>query len=122
MTILYPFGKFCNSDSVIADWLVAHVQLPIYYPSDEEKADPKLYAANVREMMLREGDFKPSESSLVESRAYIALLEGRKPPPKSQAALALGIGANGVKSNGKPSGDGAGMPDVPVAPGVKKAE
>ncbi|CAL8468772.1 g8313 [Coccomyxa elongata] len=93
-------------------------ELPIYYPSDEEKADPKLYAANVREMMLREGGFKPSESSLVESRAYIALLEGRKPPPKSQAAQALGIGANGVQSNG----DGAGMPDVPVAPGVKKAE
>ncbi|BDA43236.1 Lysophosphatidylcholine acyltransferase 1 [Coccomyxa sp. Obi] len=97
-------------------------QLPIYHPSEEEKADPKLYAANVREMMLREGGFKASESSLLESRAYIALLEGRKPPPKSQAAQALGIKANGVQSNGKPSGDGAGIADVPVAPGVKKAE
>lgn len=100
----------------------AYVQLPIYYPNDEEKADPKLYAANVRKMMLREGGFKPSESSMLESRAYIALMEGRKPPPKTQAAQALGIEANGVQSNGKPSGDGAGIADVPVAPGLKKAE
>jgi hypothetical protein len=28
-------------------------QLPIYYPSAEEKADPKLYAANVRQYMVR---------------------------------------------------------------------
>lgn len=73
-------------------------QLPIYHPSEEEKTDPKLYAANVRELLLREGGFKPSNSSLVECRAYIALMEGRKPPAKSQAALALDSShANGAQ-------------------------
>jgi lysophosphatidylcholine acyltransferase/lyso-PAF acetyltransferase len=27
--------------------------LPVYYPSDEEKSDPKLFANNVRQVMAR---------------------------------------------------------------------
>lgn len=27
--------------------------LPVYYPSEEEQADPKLYAHNVRQVMVR---------------------------------------------------------------------
>ncbi|KAK9915142.1 hypothetical protein WJX75_005280 [Coccomyxa subellipsoidea] len=95
-------------------------QLPIYYPSEEEKADPKLYAANVRELMLREGGFKPSHSTLADSRAYIALMEGRKPPANSVAGQELGIEANGAKPNGKPAKDDAGIPVVPSSSGVKK--
>jgi lysophosphatidylcholine acyltransferase / lyso-PAF acetyltransferase len=56
---------------------VTMVELPVYVPSEEEKADPALYAENVRKYMLRVGGFKPSEASLVDSRAYIALLEVR---------------------------------------------
>jgi lysophosphatidylcholine acyltransferase/lyso-PAF acetyltransferase len=28
--------------------------LPVYYPSEEEQNDPKLYARNVRQAMVRE--------------------------------------------------------------------
>jgi lysophosphatidylcholine acyltransferase/lyso-PAF acetyltransferase len=73
----------------------------VYHPNEEEKKDPKLYASNVRDLMLREGGFKPSESSLVECRAYIALLEGRKPPSNSQAARALGLQPNGLHAASK---------------------
>lgn len=75
------------TNTLLLGWL----QLPIYYPSEEEKKDPKLYASNVRELMLREGGFKPSESSLQDCRAYIAMLEGRKVPANSQAGQALGL-------------------------------
>jgi len=49
----------------------------VYVPSEAERADPALYAANVRDMMLRVGGFKPSPASLQDSRAYIALLQAR---------------------------------------------
>ena len=29
-----------------------HLQLPVYVPNEEEKADPKLYAQNVRKAMV----------------------------------------------------------------------
>lgn len=29
-------------------------RLPVYHPSEQEKEDPKLYAANVRMLMARE--------------------------------------------------------------------
>ena len=31
------------------------LQLPVYVPSPEEQADPKLYANNVRKYMVRQG-------------------------------------------------------------------
>ena len=52
------------------------MQLPVYVPNKAEQADARLYADNVRAAMLRFGNFQPSESNLVECRAYIALLEG----------------------------------------------
>lgn len=30
------------------------IKLPVYYPSEEEKADPRLYANNVRKLMATE--------------------------------------------------------------------
>ncbi|KAK9826820.1 hypothetical protein WJX81_004146 [Elliptochloris bilobata] len=68
---------------------VTAYELPVYVPSEAEKGDPTLYANNVRDMMLRVGGFKASPASLQDSRAYIALLQGRKPPKGSCAALAL---------------------------------
>lgn len=69
--------------------VLALPQLPLYVPNEAEKADPKLYAHNVRELMLKEGGFFSSEASLLDSRAYIALLRGKTPPPKSRAGQAL---------------------------------
>ena len=76
----------------------ASLQLPIYHPSKEEKKDAKLYAANVRALLLQEGDMKPSESTLADCRAYIAMLQGKPPNPKSQAYRVLHPEANGIDS------------------------
>lgn len=76
----------------------ASLQLPIYHPSEEEKKDAKLYAANVRALLLREGGMKASESTLADCRAYISMLQGKPPNPKSQAYKVLHPEANGVKS------------------------
>ena len=75
----------------------ASLQLPIYHPSEEEKKDAKLYAANVRALLLREGGMKPSESTLADCRAYISMLQGKPPNPKSQAYKVLHPEANGIK-------------------------
>ena len=91
------------------------MQLPIYYPSEEEKNDPKVYAANVRELLLREGGMKPSESTLADCRAYISMLQGKPPGPKSQAYRALHPAeSNGVVPEAE-QGTGKGVPA-----GVKK--
>ena len=88
-------------------------QLPLYVPNEAEKADPKLYAANVRALLLREGRFFSSDASLLDSRAYIALLRGKPPPPKSLAGQALAARA---ASNGS-------EPKQAAAPsGAKKTE
>ncbi|KAK9073318.1 hypothetical protein SSX86_007642 [Deinandra increscens subsp. villosa] len=52
-------------------------RLPIYYPSQEEKDDPKLYAENVRRLMAREGKLIMSDIGLAEKRVYHAALNGR---------------------------------------------
>lgn len=52
-------------------------RLPIYYPSQEEKDNPKLYAENVRKLMAREGNLIMSDIGLAEKRVYLAALNGR---------------------------------------------
>lgn len=52
-------------------------RLPVYYPSQEEKDDPKLYAENVRKVMAREGNLIMSDIGLAEKRVYHAALNGR---------------------------------------------
>ena len=91
------------------------VQLPIYYPSEEEKKDAKLYASNVRELLLREGGMKPSESTLADCRAYISMLQGKPPNPKSQAYKAL----HPAESNGVVPEPEQGT-EKAVPPGTKK--
>ncbi|CAN1163728.1 Lysophospholipid acyltransferase LPEAT1 [Linum perenne] len=50
------------------------IRLPVYYPSQEEKDDPKLYADNIRRLMAREGNLVMSDIGLAEKRVYIAAL------------------------------------------------
>lgn len=52
-------------------------RLPVYYPSQEEKDNPKLYAENVRKLMAREGNLIMSDIGLAEKRVYHAALNGR---------------------------------------------
>lgn len=46
MTCLPPFTRSPQVHSVTC------FELPVYHPSPAEKADPKLYAANVRKLMV----------------------------------------------------------------------
>ncbi|KAF3790677.1 Lysophospholipid acyltransferase [Nymphaea thermarum] len=56
------------------------VRLPIYYPTEEEKNDPKLYADNVRRFMAKEGNLILSDIGLAEKRTYHAALHGNSLP------------------------------------------
>ncbi|XP_076894930.1 lysophospholipid acyltransferase LPEAT1-like isoform X2 [Bidens hawaiensis] len=51
-------------------------RLPVYYPSEEEKDNPKLYAENVRRLMAREGKLIMADIGLAEKRVYHAALNG----------------------------------------------
>ncbi|XP_057843569.1 lysophospholipid acyltransferase LPEAT1 isoform X1 [Cryptomeria japonica] len=51
-------------------------RLPVYCPSEKEKADPKLYANNVRKLMALEGNLTMSDIGLPEKRIYHAALHG----------------------------------------------
>ncbi|XP_024027756.1 lysophospholipid acyltransferase LPEAT1 isoform X2 [Morus notabilis] len=52
------------------------IRLPIYYPNEQEKEDPKLFADNVRRLMAREGNLIMSDIGLAEKRIYHAALNG----------------------------------------------
>lgn len=64
------------------------LQLPIYVPSEEEKKDAQLYANNVRQMLMDVGGFGSSDAGLLDCRAYINLLQNKKPPRNSSAGEA----------------------------------
>lgn len=51
-------------------------KLPVYYPSQQEKDDPKFYAENVRRLMAHEGSLILSDIGLAEKRVYHAALNG----------------------------------------------
>ncbi|KQK04107.1 lysophospholipid acyltransferase LPEAT1 isoform X2 [Brachypodium distachyon] len=55
------------------------VHLPIYYPSEQEKDDPRLYANNVRKLLAIEGNLTLSNLGLAEKRVYHAALNGNSP-------------------------------------------
>ncbi|NP_001352256.1 Lysophospholipid acyltransferase LPEAT1 isoform 2 [Zea mays] len=56
------------------------VRLPVYYPSQLEKEDPKLYANNVRKLIAMEGNLVLSNIGLAEKRVYHAALTGSSLP------------------------------------------
>ncbi|KAI5598314.1 hypothetical protein BDE02_02G123600 [Populus trichocarpa] len=66
--VFYLFCQFINHMEAI--WL------PVYYPSQEEKDDPKLYASNVRRLMACESHLIMSDIGLAEKRIYHAALNG----------------------------------------------
>jgi len=86
-------GLRCEDCGAPTQRRARRAQLPVYVPSEAERADPALYAANVRDMMLRVGGFKPSPASLQDSRAYIALLQA--PLATRSTDRRVGAGAAG---------------------------
>ncbi|THU70912.1 hypothetical protein C4D60_Mb08t30000 [Musa balbisiana] len=88
----YPFCRFSPSwDSIsgvrhvflLLCQFVNHIEviwLPVYYPSEQEKEDPKLYANNVRKLMATEGNLTLSDIGLAEKRIYHAVLNGNSLP------------------------------------------
>jgi lysophosphatidylcholine acyltransferase / lyso-PAF acetyltransferase len=48
---------------------VHYYRLPVYYPSEAEKMDPRLYADNVLDMMVRESPFLPDTKPFVVSES-----------------------------------------------------
>ncbi|GJR85173.1 lysophospholipid acyltransferase LPEAT1 isoform X1 [Tanacetum coccineum] len=84
----YPYHKFSPAWDTISGMrhvllllcqFVNHItvtRLPLYYPSQEEKDNPKLYAENVRRLMAREGNLKMSDIGLAEKRVYHAAIHG----------------------------------------------
>jgi lysophosphatidylcholine acyltransferase/lyso-PAF acetyltransferase len=59
--------------------------LPVYYPSEAEKADAKLYAANVRAVMAAAMGVPTVDFTFEEAKArYGAMYKKRKPKPKLQ--------------------------------------
>lgn len=61
-------------------------ELPVYVPSEDERADPGLYAHNMREYILRHGQFLPSNATFADKQEYLHLLNVRQdvPPKKLQ--------------------------------------
>ena len=84
------------------------LELPVYVPSDEERADPALYGRGVRAAMMAAGDFSPLDATLEDKWEYQALLAGRA--PGAGKAGGGGDKAVGNKENGV--GGGGGVPVV----------
>uniref|UniRef100_A0ACD6AKZ2 Uncharacterized protein n=1 Tax=Avena sativa TaxID=4498 RepID=A0ACD6AKZ2_AVESA len=55
------------------------VRFPVYYPSEQEKEDPRVYAYNVRKLLATEGNLVLSNLGLAEKRVYHAALNGNSP-------------------------------------------
>ncbi|XP_030553659.2 LOW QUALITY PROTEIN: lysophospholipid acyltransferase LPEAT1-like [Rhodamnia argentea] len=84
----YPYQRFSPAwDSIsgarhvifLLCQFINHIEvtrLPVYYPSEQEKGDAKLYANNVRRLMAKEGHLILSDIGLAEKRVYHAALNG----------------------------------------------
>ncbi|XP_057434932.1 lysophospholipid acyltransferase LPEAT1 isoform X2 [Lotus japonicus] len=66
--VIFLLCQFVNNIEVI--------RLPVYYPSQQEMDDPKIYADNVRRLMATEGNLTLSDIGLAEKRIYHAALNG----------------------------------------------
>ncbi|KAF9611497.1 hypothetical protein IFM89_032467 [Coptis chinensis] len=90
----YPYQRFSPAWDTISGvrhvilllcQFVNHIEvtrLPVYYPSEQEKEDPKLYASNVRKLMACEGNLVLSDIGLAEKRVYHAALNGNNSSPR----------------------------------------
>ncbi|KAI3440309.1 PlsC domain-containing protein [Psidium guajava] len=89
----YPYKRFSPAwDSIsgarhvifLLCQFINHIEvthLPVYYPSEQEKDDAKLYANNVRRLMAKEGHLILSDIGLAEKRVYHAALNGNNSLP-----------------------------------------
>ncbi|CAK9142816.1 unnamed protein product, partial [Ilex paraguariensis] len=89
----YPYQRFSPAwDSIsgvrhvifLFCQCVNHIEvtrLPVYYPSQQEKDDPKIYADNVRRLMACEGNLILSDIGLAEKRVYHTALNGNNSLP-----------------------------------------
>eukprot|EP00271_Cylindrocystis_brebissonii_P007089 TRINITY_DN20223_c0_g1_i1.p1 TRINITY_DN20223_c0_g1~~TRINITY_DN20223_c0_g1_i1.p1 ORF type:complete len:382 (+),score=46.41 TRINITY_DN20223_c0_g1_i1:301-1446(+) len=69
-------------------WLTLEVvELPLYVPSEEEKANPKVYAENVRLLLAKEGNLTLSPLGLQDKRVYHKILVERQEGVKQQPPL-----------------------------------
>jgi hypothetical protein len=57
-----PLTSLIYNSSQLCNWMTVEY-LPMYFPSDAEKADPKLYAANVKALMIEKSGLIPSEKT-----------------------------------------------------------
>lgn len=78
-------------------------------PSAAERANPRLYADNVRTAMLAAGRLQPSPAALADCRAYLALSAGRaaRIPAHSRAGRALACQKPSLGSDGGPGASSA---------------
>jgi lysophosphatidylcholine acyltransferase/lyso-PAF acetyltransferase len=53
------------------------VMLPVYTPSAAEKADPQLFADNVRAAMSKASGLPMSEADVKDKREYLQVIRGR---------------------------------------------
>uniref|UniRef100_R7WDF3 Uncharacterized protein n=1 Tax=Aegilops tauschii TaxID=37682 RepID=R7WDF3_AEGTA len=79
---MYPLYLFTMEYTEFVNYLEV-VHLPVYYPSEQEKDDPKLYADNVRKLMAVEGNLILSDLGLAEKRVYHAALNGNNSLPRA---------------------------------------
>lgn len=90
---------------------VTAFELPVYHPSEEERRDPRLYAANVRKLMVR-GHARPgSGCACTTDHACAGWLQGREgcvlgiaqvhtscsPPCPVARSLPLAVPAHGAQ-------------------------
>lgn len=72
---------------------VEYYRMPVYYPSEEERANPVLYASNVYQRMLETSEnawghrFTPSRSGYVDKIEYHSLTRGTKLKPGLQLSM-----------------------------------
>lgn len=70
-SILHMFCQFVNHMEV--------TYLPVYYPSEEEKKDPKLYAQNVRDLIANELGLPTLQHSSEDALFQVQVLKHRIP-------------------------------------------
>ncbi|KDD76656.1 hypothetical protein H632_c147p2 [Helicosporidium sp. ATCC 50920] len=50
-------------------------ELPVYVPNAEERADPRLYATNVRELMMKAGGFENTAATFEDKMRHLATIK-----------------------------------------------
>lgn len=93
VVIRYPYTRFSPTYDTIRWWKflvgllmeplnrVEYIHMPVYYPSEEEKKNPRLYADNVRKKMAERINVELSDASFNDKLEYHHIFRG-DPLPK----------------------------------------